>query len=127
MDRVTIRELANAIDSAVRTGLTAPLVLRHRLVELGRQGRAGVVAFDQIMEAAVFQSWLEREFLRLVHRTHLPSPTVQRIYRRNGQHVARVDSDFAPVSVIVEVGGRRGRSASASVAVTPYPNYSDTA
>jgi hypothetical protein len=38
----------------------------------------------------------------------LPKPALQRIYRRDGVHVARVDFDFAPVPVIVEVGGRRG-------------------
>jgi hypothetical protein len=34
-------------------------------------------------------------------------PGVQRTYRANGTHVARVDFDFAPKPVIVEVGGRR--------------------
>ena len=30
------------------------------------------------------------------------------MYRRDGRHVARVDFDFAPWPVIVEVGGQKG-------------------
>ncbi len=30
------------------------------------------------------------------------------MYRRDGVHVARVDFDFAPLPIVVEVGGRRG-------------------
>jgi hypothetical protein len=33
---------------------------------------------------------------------------VQRVYRRDGRHVARVDFDFAPFPFIVEVGGQKG-------------------
>ena len=33
---------------------------------------------------------------------------MQRIYRADGVHIARVDFDFEPIPVIVEVGGRRG-------------------
>jgi hypothetical protein len=106
--RVGERELGNAIDSATRLGLTAPAYLSRRLAELGRQGRPGVAAFDRVMESAGVQSWLERQFLALVRRTGLPVPAVQRIYRRDGKHIARVDFDFDPSPVIVEVGGRRG-------------------
>ena len=60
------------------------------------------------MEMAGVQSWLERRFLDLVARYGLPRPSLQRGYRRDGQHVARVDFDFAPCDVIAEVGGRRG-------------------
>jgi hypothetical protein len=106
--RVSERELGNAIDSAVRFGLTSPVVLRQRLEELGRSGRSGVVMFDRLMESAGVQSWLERQFLGLLRAAGLPRPAVQRIYRRDGRHVARVDFDFVPAPVIVEVGGRRG-------------------
>jgi len=106
--RVTERELANAVDSACRMGLTAPDALWRRWEQLGRQGRPGVAAFERVMEMAGVQSWLERRFLDLVARYGLPRPSLQRVYRRDGQHVARVDFDFAPRDVIAEVGGRRG-------------------
>ena len=35
-------------------------------------------------------------------------PRRQRVYRRDGRHVARVDFDFEPWPVVAEVGGRRG-------------------
>jgi hypothetical protein len=106
--RVNERELGNALDSALRKGLTSPAMLLRRLDELGRQGRRGVATFDRVMESAGVQSWLERQFLRLVDQAGLPRPTLQRTYRNDGRHVARVDFDFEPWPVLVEVGGRRG-------------------
>jgi hypothetical protein len=106
--RVTERELGNAIDSACRLGLTTPDHLRRRLRQLGRPGRAGVAAFDRVMESAGVQSWLERQFLALLAGTVLPTPAVQRTYRKDGHHIARVDFDFDPVPIVAEVGGRRG-------------------
>jgi hypothetical protein len=108
LGRVSERELGNAMDSAIRLGITAPAYLRRRLEQLGRQGRPGVVVFDRLMESAGVQSWLERQFLRIVRASGLPRPVVQRVYRRDRVHVARVDFDFGPAPVIVEVGGRRG-------------------
>jgi hypothetical protein len=102
------RELGNAIDSACRLGLTSPLFLRRRLDQLGRQGRSGVEIFDRVMESVGVQSWLEREFEHLVRSAGLPTPRRQRVYRRDGRHVARVDFDFDPWPVVAEVGGRRG-------------------
>ena len=106
--RVGERELGNAIDSACRLGLTSPIFLRRRLDELGRQGRSGVATFDRVMESAGVQSWLEREFEHLVRSSGLPMPRRQRVYRRDGRHIARVDFDFEPWPLVAEVGGRRG-------------------
>lgn len=102
LGRVGQAELGNAIDSACRLGLTAPHVLRRRLVQMGRQGRVGVTAFDQAMTAAGVQSWLERQFLRVIAGSGLPKPAVQRTYRRAGAHVARVDFDFSPAPTVAE-------------------------
>jgi len=106
--RVTLRELGNAVDSAQRMGLTGSTFLQRRLDELGRPGRTGAGAIDTVLEVAGVQSWLERAFLRLIAEAELPRPEVQRVYRADGVHVARVDFDFEPWPVIVEVGGRRG-------------------
>ncbi len=102
------REIANALDSATRLGLTTPSVVRRRLDQLGTQGRSGVAAFDRVMESAGVQSWLERRFLQLVDAAAIPRPHLQRVYRRDGAHVARVDFDFDPLPIVVEVGGRKG-------------------
>ena len=75
-----------------------------------------MAAFDRVMESAGVQSWLERQFLQLIERAGLPRPTLQRTYRHDGRHVARVDFDFEPWPVLVEVGGRRGYLAPTSAA-----------
>lgn len=108
LTRGSEREVGNALDSGTRQGLTAPSVVQRRLDELGTQGRPGVATFRRVMESAGVQSWLERQFLALIKPAGLPKPTLQRSYRSDGVHVARVDFDFAPSPVIVEVGGRRG-------------------
>jgi hypothetical protein len=101
-------QLGNALDSAVRQRLTAPSVIARRLDDLGRRGRPGIAEFDEVMNSAGVESWLERRFLELLDGLPLPKPELQRTYRSDGDHVARVDFDFFPLPVIVEVGGRRG-------------------
>lgn len=108
LDRVSREQVGNALDSGTRTRLTAPDVVRRRLIELGRQGRSGVSTFDELMRDAGVESWLERKFLELIAPTELPRPDVQRTYQADGVHLARVDFDFAPLPIVVEVGGRRG-------------------
>jgi hypothetical protein len=111
--RVSYDRLGNALDSACRKHLTAAAVVDRRLTELGRQGRAGVSDLERLMRMAGVESWLERAFLVVVKRAGLPQPQLQRVYRHDGVHVARVDFDFAPLPVVVEVGGKRGYLSSA--------------
>ena len=108
LGRVSEQRVGNAIDSATRLGRTTPSVVRRRLAEMGRQGRAGVEQFERVMECEGVQSWVERQFLRLVIGAGFPRPSTQRVYRRDGKHVARIDFDFEPAPALVEVGGRRG-------------------
>lgn len=106
--RVDQRRLGNAFDSACRMRLTTPAKVDQRLDDLGRQGRPGLADYYEMRKAGDVESWLEREFLGTISGCGLPKPAVQRVYRRDGVHVARVDFDFAPLPVLVEVGGRRG-------------------
>jgi very-short-patch-repair endonuclease len=108
LGHVDRRQVGNALDSATRRRLTAADVVRRRLAELGRHGRHGVGDFDRVVADAGVESWLERQLLAAVRRARLPGPQLQRVYRTDGHHVARVDFDFTPAPVIVEVGGRRG-------------------
>ena len=106
--RVTERELANAVDSVCRLGLTAPDVLRRRWEQLGTAGspRSGGV---RARDGDGGRPELAGTALPRPRRRYgLPRPSLQRVHRRDGQHVARVDFDFAPCDVIAEVGGRRG-------------------
>jgi hypothetical protein len=101
-------EVAAALDSAVRLGLTTPAAVQRRLAAVRAPGRPGLAVLDDVLADAGVQSWLERRFVRVVRAAGLPVPAVQRVYRRDGRHVARVDFDFAPLPVIVEVGGQKG-------------------
>ena len=106
-------ELERAIDSAVRDGLSSPRFLHRRLSALRGSGRAGVRLLDELLVDAGGHSDLERAFLRLVRQAGLPRPTCQRIFRRDGETLARVDFTFDPLPLIAEVSGRRGHSSDA--------------
>lgn len=99
---------ANALDSAMRLRLVSTETVLRRLTAARRHGVAGVELMDELLLDAGVESWLERRFLGLVRSAGLPPPQLQRVYRRDGRHVARVDFDFAPWPVVVEVGGQKG-------------------
>jgi very-short-patch-repair endonuclease len=103
-------ELERAIECAIRDGLTSPAFLGRRLMLLRGPGRRGVRMLDELLVDSGGHSALERAFLTLVRRAGLPKPVCQRIYRRDGKTVARVDFSFEPCPVVVEVSGRRGHS-----------------
>lgn len=105
--------LEAAIDSAVRLGLSSPVVIAHRLRTLRGPGRWGCRTIDRLLEDSGGHSPLERKFLSLVRRAGLPRPRTQVIHRRDGKHVARVDFLFEDQNVVIEVTGRRGHSSPA--------------
>lgn len=111
--RVSRARLEAAIDSAVRLGLSAPLVLRERLATLRGPGRWGARALDALLVDAGGHSMLERRFLELVRRAGLPRPSTQVIHRRGAETFARVDFLFLSCGVVVEVSGRLGHSSPA--------------
>jgi AbiEi antitoxin C-terminal domain len=102
------RQVANAVDSAVRLGLITPDVVQRRLGVHRYPNMAGGRLLDAVLADAGVQSHLERQFLRLVRQAGLPTPALQRVHRRGSRLVARVDFDFAPLPVVVEVGGQLG-------------------
>jgi hypothetical protein len=108
--RVPSGRLAAAIDSAVRLGLSSPIVLQSELRFLRGPGRWGCRLLDELLVDAGGHTVLERGFLRLMRRGGLPRPRTQVIHRRDGATFARVDFLFDPYSVVVEVSGRKGHS-----------------
>jgi hypothetical protein len=108
--RIPAIRLEAMIDSAVRLGLTAPLVLDKRLRELRGPGRWGARLLDGLLVDSGGHSLLERRFLTLVREVGLPRPRTQVIHRRGGKTVARVDFLFDPFDVVVEVTGQKGHS-----------------
>ena len=98
-----------ALDSAVRLGLSHPVVLAERLATVRGSGRWGCRLIDRILPDAGGHSPLERSFLRIVREAGLPRPTTQAVQRSaTGEHVARVDFLFAAHRLVVEVTGRLG-------------------
>ena len=102
--------LEAAIDSAVRDGLTAPIVLERRLGELRGRGRWGARRLDRLLIDSGGESVLERRFLRLLRDAGLPRPETQVVQRRDGRHVGRVDFLFRDHGLVVEVSGGMGHS-----------------
>jgi very-short-patch-repair endonuclease len=108
--RISRQRLAALIDSAVRLGLTSPLVLHSELGFLRGPGRWGCRLLDDLLVDAGGHSMLERDFLRLMRRAGLPRPRTQVIHRHGGTTFARVDFLFDPYDIVVEVSGRKGHS-----------------
>jgi very-short-patch-repair endonuclease len=108
--RIPRVQLEAAIDSAVRTGRSSPIVLVDRLGELRSPGRWGARLLDDLLVDSGGHTMLERRFIQLVRRAGLPRPSTQVIHRRDGRTFARVDFLFDDAGVVVEVSGRKGHS-----------------
>ena len=104
--------LEAAIDSAVRSGATAPTVLARRLGALRGPGRWGAPRIDTLLPDSGGHSPLERRFLALVRRAGLPRPRPQVIHRAGSRTFARVDFLFDE-GLVVEVSGRLGHASDA--------------
>ena len=104
-------QLTTALDSALRDGRTSEDFLHRRIGALRSSGRYGTPKLLRVIEGAEItrggHSWLEREFLRLVHAAGLPRPRTQQILGRRGDSLIRVDFRFAGTPVVVEVLGYR--------------------
>lgn len=108
--RVSDRRLEAAIDSAVRSGRSSPVVIVERLCALRGPGRWGAPRLDRLLLDAGAHTMLERRFLALMREAGLPRPTTQLIHRRDGRTVARVDFCFEEHGLVVEVSGQKGHS-----------------
>lgn len=104
--------LEAAIDSAVRSGASSPIVLSRRLAELRGPGQWGVRLLGRLLVDSGGHSMLERRFLQLVRRAGLPRPQTQVVHRVGTRTVARVDFCFDH-GIVVEVTGRLGHSSDA--------------
>jgi very-short-patch-repair endonuclease len=100
--------LEKAIDSAIRLKLTTIPRLTRRMTELA-PGRPGIALLREILLDSGGESFLERRFLRLMRDSRLPRPTCQVVHASTGR-VIRVDFEFRPNEVVVEVTGRFGHT-----------------
>ncbi|MEX2628112.1 MAG: type IV toxin-antitoxin system AbiEi family antitoxin domain-containing protein [Ilumatobacteraceae bacterium] len=99
-----------AIDSAIRSRASAPVVLQRRLAGLRGPGRWGSRLVDELTLDAGGETLLERRFLALMRTNGLPRPTTQRWFAVEGRPVGRADFTYEPLRIVVEVSGGRGHS-----------------
>lgn len=102
-------EIENAIDSGIRNRL----VSEQRLVERARSRhracpKGSRLVVDSLVDSGG-ESMLERRFLRLLRRSGLPRPELQRVFRDGGRTVARVDAALGG-GLIVESAGHATHS-----------------
>jgi len=104
----------NAIDDSIRRGAASDAWLWWRLEKLRCRGRSGVSVLEQILtkraDGAVTESWLEREFLRVLDDADVRRPRCQRRVRARGAFVARVDFLYEELGIVIEVTGALGHS-----------------
>jgi hypothetical protein len=108
--RVPRVRLEAAIDSAVRLGLSSPVVIEERLSTLRGRGRWGCRLLDELLVDSGGHTLLERRFLAIVRRAGLPRPATQVVHRHGSRTIARVDFLFAGLGVVVEVSGSHGHA-----------------
>jgi hypothetical protein len=111
--RIPTVRLEAAIDSAVRSQASSPIVLMRRLTDLRGPGRWGARRLDRLLLDSGGHTLLERRFLELMRTAGLPRPRTQVVHRRGGRTFARVDFIFDDQSIVVEVFGRKGHASDA--------------
>jgi very-short-patch-repair endonuclease len=103
-----------AVDDAIRRKVASDAWLWWRLEKLRCRGRGGVSVLEEILtaraEGEVTESWLEREFLRVLDDAQVRRPRCQRRVRSRGAFVARVDFLYEELGIVIEVTGAVGHS-----------------
>lgn len=104
-------QLAAALDSALRDGLTSESALHRRIVAMRSKGRYGLPLLHAVLAGHEVtrggQSWLEREYLRLLAAAGMLPPLTQQVLTRAGDQLVRVDCRFPGTNVVVELLGYR--------------------
>ena len=104
----------DAVDDAVFRGIASDPWLWWRLERLRRSGRNGVSVLEEILVrragGEITESWLEREFLRVIETFGLLPPVCQRRIEAHGAFVARVDFAYVELGIVIEVTGAVGHS-----------------
>jgi hypothetical protein len=104
-------QLEAAIEQAIADRLVSEDHLHRRIGALRSKGRYGVPLLLSVLERREItrggDSWLEREYLSLLHRAGIQRPETQVVLARAGDHTIRVDCWFADTNVVVELLGYR--------------------
>lgn len=102
-------QLDAMVTSAIQLGLTSEDQLYRRIGALRTRGRFGIPAPLGVLDRRVItlgaESWLEREYLRLLALAGLPRPVTQQVLTRANDRLVRVDCRFAGTNLVVELLG----------------------
>lgn len=109
-----LEPVRDAVDIAIRDRKATEAWLYWRLERLRRRGRPGIRRFQVVLDGrrtdGATESWLEREFLRLLRSAGIPLPVCQERVRHEGSFVARVDFLYAEPRIVIEVAGYENHS-----------------
>ena len=104
-------ELDRLLENVFLRGLASEDFLVRRIAALRSSGRYGTPALLDALDRRTLrggtESWLEREYLRLVAREGLPAPLTQQTLTKAGDRLVRVDCRFPGTNVVVELLGYR--------------------
>ena len=105
------RTVAAAFGTALRDGHATLEEMESMLLDLGRQGRAGIGAARRLIEErrrwlSTHESVLEDEFRRIVEDASLPRPSAQcEIRDDRGAFLGRVDFAYPERRLVIEIDG----------------------
>lgn len=102
-------ELAVLIENVLLLGLSNEDLLYRRIGKLRQRGRFGMPALLEALDRRAVlggtESWLEREYLRLLDQAGIMRPLTQQVLTRAGDRTVRVDCRFPGTDVVVELLG----------------------
>ena len=106
---MTLAQLVEITSQAVDRKIASDAWLWWLLAQRRCRGRTGVVAMESALahraRLGPTESWLEREFLRILDCHGVPLPSTQVVVHRSGRFAARVDFLFERHDLVVEVLG----------------------
>ncbi|HZB42494.1 MAG TPA: type IV toxin-antitoxin system AbiEi family antitoxin domain-containing protein [Ilumatobacter sp.] len=104
-------QLEAAIEHAFADRLVSEDHLHQRIGALRSKGRYGIPLLLAVLERREItrggDSWLEREYLSLLHRAGIQRPETQVVLARSLDHAVRVDCWFRDTNIVVELLGYR--------------------
>jgi hypothetical protein len=104
-------QLEALVDQLLLLGLANEDLLMRRIGALRSSGRFGIPALLEVLERRLIiagtESWLEREYLRLIQDAGLPVPLTQQVLTKAGDRLVRVDCRFPGTNLVVELLGYR--------------------
>ena len=106
---LSVGVVEGAVEEAIATKKATDPWIWWLLEQIRRRGRDGVSVLEGVLASRdagfVTESWLEREFLKVLRAGDVEVPICQRRVAAEGSFVARVDFLYASHALVIEVSG----------------------